>query len=101
MPGTYGIPGGGVEARETLESALKREVLEETGLKVRKILNYLSYFDITLEKTGRVRNFIFSVDVEPGDVKLTEHESYSWVSSKELNEFKLTKEMKGILEINL
>ena len=31
----YDFPGGGVEIYETMEEALKREFLEETGLKVR------------------------------------------------------------------
>ena len=32
--GYYGLPGGRVEVGESLESAIKREILEETGIKV-------------------------------------------------------------------
>lgn len=37
----YIIPGGGVEEGETLEQCCEREMLEETGLRVRAIQNYL------------------------------------------------------------
>lgn len=32
--GSYVVPGGGVEGRETKEQALKREMLEETGIDI-------------------------------------------------------------------
>ena len=35
--GLYTLPGGGVEAGETLHDAIKREVLEETGISIEPI----------------------------------------------------------------
>ena len=42
--GMWGIPGGVVEVGETLEDAVKREVLEETGLQVKPI-RLITIFD--------------------------------------------------------
>ncbi|MFK7768656.1 MAG: NUDIX domain-containing protein [Mariniblastus sp.] len=41
--GQYGLPGGFVDANETLEDSLTREVLEETSLKVTRV-DYLCSF---------------------------------------------------------
>ena len=38
------IPGGGIEPGEKSEDAARRECLEETGCKVKKLENILSYF---------------------------------------------------------
>jgi mutator protein MutT len=42
--GTWEIPGGGVEFGETLEVALKREILEEIGVEI-KIISLLQVCD--------------------------------------------------------
>ena len=52
MGGLYEIPSGGVEEGESIEDALARETLEETGLKISGILYYVSSFTITAPSTN-------------------------------------------------
>lgn len=53
---TWDLPGGGVEADETLLDGLKREIKEETGLdivgKPSKICDFTEYFYDVESKTG-------------------------------------------------
>ena len=48
------IPAGTVEKNEDIETAVKREVYEETGLQLVEIENYLGCFENELEKNQRI-----------------------------------------------
>jgi len=63
--GRWSIPGGRVEAGETLAAAVERELLEETGLSVR-----CGAFLGWVERIGPDHHFVildFVVRIEPGD----------------------------------
>ena len=59
------IPAGTVEKDEDIETAVKREVYEETGLKFVEIENYLGYFENELENTQRIIAETTQVYIEP------------------------------------
>jgi 8-oxo-dGTP diphosphatase len=79
MGGVFELPSGKVEPRETLDEALRREVTEETGLKVSVIRDYLGHFDYTSASGTASRQFNFAVDVAATKpIVLHEHDLYQW-----------------------
>jgi 8-oxo-dGTP diphosphatase len=57
-PGTLHIPGGGLEAGESPDEAVRREIQEETGLTVRNLVRFDFDHDITDYKGGKIQ-FVF------------------------------------------
>jgi len=74
------IPGGSVDSGENLLEAVNREMMEETGLKARRIADYLGSFDFTLSDGRVVRQFNFLIEPETTDVRLNpkEHSALYW-----------------------
>ncbi|MEK7540949.1 MAG: NUDIX hydrolase [Patescibacteria group bacterium] len=101
MAGLVELPSGGVNAREEILDALTREVKEETGLKVIKIVSYLGFFDYSSSSGKKTRQFNFLVKTEPGDIKInsTEHCKYYLLnpSDKEFSKLNISDNIKNIL----
>ena len=79
LGGIYELPSGNVEPGETLDTALRREVREETGLDVTAITSYLGSFDYDSASGKKSRQFNFTTDVAATEpVRLQEHDAYRW-----------------------
>lgn len=59
------IPAGTVERGEDIETAVKRETYEETGLKLVEIEDYLGCFENELENNQRIISETTQVYIEP------------------------------------
>ena len=68
VEGTWNIPGGGVEDGENPVKAVKREVFEETGLKVEEVEGLIGVMNGMSAKDGNpVIVNVFSCKVEKGE----------------------------------
>lgn len=78
------LPSGKLEAGETIFEGLIREVKEETNLDVENICGFIDFFDYLSASGKKSRQYNFWVKTKPnGDIKLTEHDEFKWLSLKE------------------
>ena len=82
----WSIVNGGVDKIESFEDAAIRETLEETGLKIKKLVysGYSSKYEYPKGNLREKKIFIGFVDNETV-ILCNEHEDFKWVS---LNNFK-------------
>jgi len=102
LPGVWETPGGGVDKEESPQEALKREILEETGLVVTigRPFNVFTFRKDTGEfKVG----ITFLCKYESGEVKLSEeHPSIvlsSRVSLQNYHPYRLSMKKSPVMEM--
>ncbi|HPN96931.1 MAG TPA: NUDIX domain-containing protein [Candidatus Moranbacteria bacterium] len=98
--GHWSFPKGHIEKGETHEETLRREVLEETGIKTLKIIPKFSssskYFYVAKDEEKEKRQksgkgywvfkkvFYYLTETEEKEIKISgEHKDYSWLNYEE------------------
>jgi 8-oxo-dGTP diphosphatase len=90
--GFYSLPGGRVEFGETLHAALRREVAEETALKI-EIVDLAAWREVVPETGGGGHYLImsFAVRWSAGEPVLNDElDDYKWLAPDALGELKMT-----------
>ncbi len=100
--GVYTLPGGVVEAGETLSEAVAREVLEETGLVIAPVTLAGHREVITRTNDGRAeRHFVilcFASHWVSGDVVLNDElDDHRWMWPQDLEGLKTTEGLAAIV----
>ena len=103
LKGHWSLPGGMVEVGETLEAALTRELLEETGLSV-DVGPVIEVFDrITRDEERRVRYHYVLVDylcwLSGGALRAgSDVDAAIWVDPAAVAEYSLTEKATSIIQ---
>ena len=82
------LPGGGVEANETVETACIREIAEETGISVREV-KYAGSTNF-FYKDKQFIGVRFSAKSPTDTVTLSEeHTDFAWITRSQINDYDL------------
>jgi 8-oxo-dGTP diphosphatase len=103
LKGYWSLPGGLVESGETLEEAVQREILEETGLRIRPMALFEIFERIMRDAAGRaeyhyvLHDYVCKVvggELRPGD----DVAKVMWTTRDKLNGLRLTEGTLAVIE---
>ena len=103
LQGYWSLPGGIVEAGEKLEDAIRREVLEETGLEVGPLSMFEIFERIIPDAEGKAEYHYVLIDYlckPTGGVLLAASDvsRVAWVPERNLRDYRLTEGTLSVIE---
>jgi 8-oxo-dGTP diphosphatase len=103
LKGFWSLPGGLVETGESLQEAVQREVLEETGLRVKPLEMFELFERIIRDAKGRAEYHYVLADyicrVEGGVLQAGDDVARAeWVERTSLCDYKLTEGTREVIE---
>jgi ADP-ribose pyrophosphatase len=101
--GTWAIPGGSVGLGETLRLAAEREVLEETGVRIRAGEPVLTFETIETDPDGQVRFHYVIVDLAAEHLggepqAASDADEARWVSAADLQRLNVNRRTRELLK---
>jgi 8-oxo-dGTP diphosphatase len=103
LKGYWSLPGGLVETGESLDAAIRREVLEETGLRVKPLEMFDVFERVMTDARGRIEYHYLQVDyvckVTGGKLAAADDVARAeWVPRERLGDYKLTEGTREVIE---
>ena len=103
LKGYWSLPGGILETGEKLEDAIRREVLEETGLEVEPLSMFEIFERIMPDEAGRAEYHYVLIDYlcrrVGGRLQAASDVSRAaWVAEQNLGEYRLTEGTLAVIE---
>ena len=92
LEGLWELPSGKMEERECPMEALRREVMEETGLEIVRVAGYAGDFDYLSRSGRRTRQVNLVVQPSHSPVLLSEHDAFGWFTLEEMGWLNVSEE---------
>ncbi|MBU1323183.1 NUDIX domain-containing protein [Patescibacteria group bacterium] len=98
LGGFFELPGGNVD-NDSFETTVQQELFEETGLSVKSIINWFTGFIYqTGKNTVRQCNCLVKASSNPVKLNSAEHDNYKWINKSEINNHKMTPQMRKCIK---
>ena len=93
------FPGGKVEAGETCEEALKREIKEEFDADI-EVKEYVGE-NIHHYPEKDIKLIFYKAELISEEIKLLEHEDFKWITKQDKNNFEFSGADKAVFEFDI